>query len=108
MELGSPQTPQFIGFSPTTPGVVTDPKWIKARVIVRQLHDDDDDQEWPEYFLAVPRKGEQVRTARGRTLTILEVVYTITDDKPALHIEIGVSNEATPTSGGGEQSIEIG
>ena len=85
-----------------------DPKWIRARVIVRQLFDNDDDNEWPDYFLTVPRVGEKLRTQRGRTLDVLDVVHTMANDNPEIQIEIGVGGDRVTPMEGGEQTIEVG
>ena len=93
---------QFSGFSPPTQSMVIDPKWIKARVIVKKLYDDDEDQDWPQYFLAVPQKGNQIRTSGGRTLDVFGVVHASVNGQPEIQIEIGVASDfIIPTEGGG-------
>ena len=82
--------------------------FVKARVIVRKLYDSDSDNDWPDTFISVPRKGEQVRTPQGRTLTVLDVVHTKTDSGPELHIEVGVESDAVTPTEGGEPQIGIG
>lgn len=94
-------------FAGPTPFRPPEPKkYIRARVVVKDMYDQGDSR-WPGRFVVAPKLGDTLQSDDGRRLQILEVVHSIIDDEPAVTLEIGVDkNAVTPTEGGGSSTSE--
>ena len=76
------------------------PRWVYAVVVT----DEPMDEEWPSYFVALPRVGDYVTAKSGRRLEVMAVVHkSDIENKPFIEIELGVHKytDVSPTSGGG-------
>ena len=64
---------------------------------------------WPPKLLYRPVVGDSIESVAGRKLIVLEVIHKLNEDeKPIVLLVLGRDKGGqSPTSGGGEQSIEM-